>query len=187
MDIQNQIRYHRERLGLTQEELAQKMYVSRQTISNWETAHSYPDLENLLRLSILFDTSLDDLIKGDALKMKAALSYAHSSWWSILMTVTLGLAAFSIGPSTRYFNWWGLLIPIILVNISCFAGLKIERWKARHQLKTYSDILAFRDQQSLDDSDRKRLKTKDRITVGLTMLGFTFGAVGLALIGFWLF
>lgn len=101
-DIHNQIKLNRERLGLTQDELASKLYVSRQTISNWETAHSYPDLENLLRLSVLFDVSLDDLLKGDVAVMKHELSYARTSKWAWLMTVMLGLSALSIGPSVKF-------------------------------------------------------------------------------------
>lgn len=115
--------------------------MSRQTISNWETAHSYPDLENLLRLSVLFDVSLDDLLKGDVAVMKHELSYARINKWAWLMTVMLGLSALSIGPSVKF---WGLVLPVLLINISLYAGIKIERWKGQHQLKTYSEIVAFK-------------------------------------------
>lgn len=46
-------------MQFSQEELAEKIYVSRQTISNWETAKNYPDIHSLLRLSSLFNVSLD--------------------------------------------------------------------------------------------------------------------------------
>ena len=46
-----------------------KMYVSRQTISNWENDKSYPDIQSLLLLSNLFDVSLDQLVKGYMEKM----------------------------------------------------------------------------------------------------------------------
>lgn len=50
---------------LTQEQLAEKIFVSTKTISNWENEKTTPDLESLIHLSELFQLSLDDLIKGD--------------------------------------------------------------------------------------------------------------------------
>lgn len=65
MDIGQQIRKYRERDEYSQEYLAEKLYVSRQTISNWENEKSYPDIHNLLVMCELFDISLDDLVRGD--------------------------------------------------------------------------------------------------------------------------
>ncbi|WP_445610457.1 helix-turn-helix transcriptional regulator [Enterococcus mundtii] len=57
MDLSHQIKKYRKQLALSQEELAEKLFVSRQTISNWENERSYPDIHNLLLLSVLFDVS----------------------------------------------------------------------------------------------------------------------------------
>ena len=51
--------------GLTQENVAEKLNVSRQTISNWETEKFYPDILYVLQLSDLYQISLDELLKGD--------------------------------------------------------------------------------------------------------------------------
>ena len=51
--------------GLTQEKLAEKMGVSRQTVSKWETGEAYPELDKLLELSRLFSCTLDSLLKED--------------------------------------------------------------------------------------------------------------------------
>lgn len=48
-----------------QEDLAEKVFVTRQTISNWENAKNYPDINSLVLLSQLFGVSLDILVKGD--------------------------------------------------------------------------------------------------------------------------
>lgn len=48
MQISAQIKKYRAALQLSQEELAEKIYVSRQTISNWETEKNYPDIHSLL-------------------------------------------------------------------------------------------------------------------------------------------
>ena len=73
MNFGHQIKYYRQRDHLSQESLAEKLYVSRQTISNWENDKSYPDIHNLLMLSSLFDVSLDDLVKGDVEIMERKL------------------------------------------------------------------------------------------------------------------
>ena len=57
-------------MGISQEELAEKVYVSRQTVSNWETGKNYPDIHSVLLLSSVFNVSLDQLIKGDVEIMK---------------------------------------------------------------------------------------------------------------------
>lgn len=76
MELGNQIKAHRAVLSLSQEELAEKVYVTRQTVSNWETGKSYPDIHSLLLLSALFDVSLDQLIKGDLETMKQEVNAA---------------------------------------------------------------------------------------------------------------
>ncbi|MDU1047980.1 MAG: helix-turn-helix transcriptional regulator, partial [Staphylococcus epidermidis] len=54
MNVSNQIKKFRERDGYSQEFLVEKMFVSRQTISNWENDKSYPDIHNLLIMCQLF-------------------------------------------------------------------------------------------------------------------------------------
>ena len=74
MELRIQIKKYRTELHLSQEELAEKVYVTRQTISNWENEKSYPDIHSLLLLSSLFNVSLDQLIKGDIEKMKEIIA-----------------------------------------------------------------------------------------------------------------
>ena len=54
MDIGTRIKKQRERQNISQEDLAYKVYVSRQTISSWETNKSYPDIKSLTMLSNIF-------------------------------------------------------------------------------------------------------------------------------------
>ena len=56
--------------GFTQEMVAEKINVSRQTISNWENEKSYPDIISVIELSSLYSISLDDLLKGDEKMME---------------------------------------------------------------------------------------------------------------------
>ncbi|WP_306472372.1 helix-turn-helix transcriptional regulator, partial [Bacillus wiedmannii] len=59
MNIGKQIQYFRKWDNMSQEKLAEKIHVSRQSISNWENERNYPDIHNLLMMSILFNVSLD--------------------------------------------------------------------------------------------------------------------------------
>lgn len=63
MELGTQIRKYRNERTLSQEALAEKVYVSRQTVSNWENDKSYPDVNSLVLLSEVFEISLDQLIK----------------------------------------------------------------------------------------------------------------------------
>ena len=55
---------------MTQEEVAEKLFVSRQSISNWENNKTYPDIGNVIALSDLYQISLDELLKGSDNFMK---------------------------------------------------------------------------------------------------------------------
>ena len=65
MNIGNKIKNARESNHLTQEQAAQRLMVSRQTISNWETGKSLPDILSIMRMSELYNLSLDELLKED--------------------------------------------------------------------------------------------------------------------------
>lgn len=65
MEVGERLKKRREELELTQEYVAEVLGVSRQTISNWENSRSYPDIERILKLSDIYELSLDELLKGD--------------------------------------------------------------------------------------------------------------------------
>lgn len=64
MEIKDLLRINRENNKLTQEQLADKIYVSRQTVSKWERGESLPDLENIIILSDLYDILIDQSLRG---------------------------------------------------------------------------------------------------------------------------
>ena len=72
-----QIKKYRTEMNLSQEELAEKIYVTRQSVSNWENGKTYPDIHSLLLLSSLFGISLDQLVKGDIEIMKKEIKEAE--------------------------------------------------------------------------------------------------------------
>ena len=66
MEIGSKLRQARQRTGMTQEQVAREIHVSRQTISKWELDETLPDIRQAKELSWLYETTLDDLIDYDA-------------------------------------------------------------------------------------------------------------------------
>ena len=66
MEISERLKEIRQNAGMTQEELAEKIMVSRVTVSHWENGKSLPDIVSLISLSDLYSISLDELLKGDS-------------------------------------------------------------------------------------------------------------------------
>ncbi|KRL01510.1 hypothetical protein FC81_GL001193 [Liquorilactobacillus capillatus DSM 19910] len=56
--------------NFTQEEIAQKLFVSRKTISSWENGRSYPDIKTLIKISDIYQITLDQLLREDELMLK---------------------------------------------------------------------------------------------------------------------
>ena len=65
MEIEKRLKDARVKAGLTQEQVAEKVMVSRQTISNWENGKSLPDIISIMNLSDLYQISLDELNESD--------------------------------------------------------------------------------------------------------------------------
>ena len=64
MNIGEQIKQLRKQRGLSQEQLAEQLMVSRAAVAKWESNNGVPDIENLKRLSEVFDVTIDELVKG---------------------------------------------------------------------------------------------------------------------------
>ena len=153
MDIGNQIKKFRTNLQLSQAMLAEKMCVSRQTVSNWETQKSYPDVHRLLQLGALFQVSLDQLLEGDIERMRQQVEqkeidklHRYSAVYAVFLPVTV-LAAVPL------VKWWGLggaLLWTVLLGATLILALRLERLKRRHDIQTYREIVAFMENRPLD-------------------------------------
>lgn len=96
MEIGNKIASLRRVNGISQDELAQKIYVSRQTISNWENNKTLPDLKSLLLLATCLNTTVIDLASPDMNNLKAH-SIQHKIYWLyfsdlVCLTMNYGLS-----------------------------------------------------------------------------------------------
>lgn len=154
MEIHTQIRKYRTILNLSQEELAEKVYVTRQTISNWETNKNYPDIHSLLLLSSIFNLSLDQLVKGDVEIMKEEIHKNEIKKFDQdgrIFTVMLILLVVAVIPLCVCLDYYGLIISAIIYIITVCYATKIEKYKRRYNLQTYKDIVAFTEGQRLDE------------------------------------
>ena len=73
MTVGEKIQAYRKRLGMSQEELGQKLLVSRQTISLWEKDQTVPTIDNLMRLSEIFEISVDEILNSENKEQNAEI------------------------------------------------------------------------------------------------------------------
>lgn len=163
MELGKQIKRYRMEVNLSQEELADKVFVSRQTISNWENDKNYPDIKSLVLMSEVFHVSLDHLVKGDLERMKKEIDkqeYAefqkNSNIFSILFVALLIVPV----PLVMIFEWLGLVFYIGLYAIGMYYAIKIEKYKKKYDIQTYKEIVAFTEGKSLSEIEKAREEGK---------------------------
>ncbi len=177
MEIGQQIRKYREKEKYSQEYLAEKLYVSRQTISNWENERSYPDIHNLLMMCTLFNVSLDDLVKGDVKRMGHEEVKKDMDFWTWMMLIWILLACVLIGPLLYYLSWWGVAITYVIFSVGFYSSTQVDKIKYRHGMDNYDRIVAFMNGQ--DPNEVQTSKTRNLIT---SILSFVFVVVAFVII-----
>ena len=183
MEIGNQIKLHRTELGLSQEELAARVYVSRQTLSNWETGKTYPDINSLLRLAELFQVSLDDLVKGDIKKMKEQINKNEVAHFKRSSNIFGGMFAgmvLSAIPLFYFFEKLGMGIWLLYCLMVFVYAFHVEKLKKQHNIQTYKEIAAFMDGKRLDELEAaeekgKRHYQKAMFIIGSALVGAVLG------------
>lgn len=79
MALGDQLRANRKRIGLSQGEVAKQLNITRQSISKWETGKGYPDLDNLVLLSEIYNVSIDELLKEDERNKNCIVGNSHDA------------------------------------------------------------------------------------------------------------
>lgn len=187
MEIGTQIKEYRNTMELSQEELAEKMYVTRQTISNWENGKSYPDIYNLLLLSSLFNVSLDQLIKGDIEAMKKEINKEEVMKFnkvSKLLAVLFAASLVSFIPLVAFLKTYGVVIWAILYLVTLGFGFKAAKIEKRNDIHTYKEIVAFSEGKHLDEiQEQREIGKRPYQTVLKVLAGAATGIVIAALAG----
>lgn len=193
MEVGRHIRKLRARFGLSQEDLAARVHVSRQTISSWENAKTYPDLQSLVLLAKLFGVTVGSLIEGDVETMTTTVDsdIRTMSHMSLVMTGFLALMVAALGWLALQLVVWDWPLPqtvptavlaLVLWGVAMAAACRAERVKRDHDLVTYQEILSFMRGETVDrDTERGR---RERLlprwmravrAAGLTLLGLAVG------------
>ena len=186
MELGQRIKDCRTEKGMTQEELADRIYVSRQTISSWENDKSYPDVHSLLMMGDLFGVSLDTLIKGDIEIMKEKVDksvvdgFRKDNW---IFAVLVLLCILSAVPLMKYLGAIGTLIWGIIVSGTLFYALKVEKAKKDNDVYTYKEIVAFYNGEKLDSIEKAREEGKREYQKAIFLL---IGALAGIIIAFFI-
>ena len=158
MELGKQIKMHRQEAELSQEELANRVYVSRQTILNWENDKSYPDVNSLVLLSEIFQISLDKLIKGDIGVMKEVIQKEEiekMKRYGRIYTIMLIVTVVSAVPLFMWLGVWAFIPWGLIWAISMYFALKIEKVKKDNDVQSYKEIVAFSEGKLLDDIQKQ--------------------------------
>ena len=181
MEIGSQIKKLRNAQGLSQEELAEKIYVTRQTISNWENEKSYPDIHSLLALSSIFEISLDQLIKGDIEIMKQEISKEEVRRFNRmgrLFAVLFFASIIIFVPLVVFLKIPGIIIWAIFYMVTLVVAFRVEKLKKSNDIHTYKEIVAFSEGKTLDEIQKQREIGKRPYQTALKLLvGGSIGAV----------
>ncbi|MDE6107633.1 MAG: helix-turn-helix domain-containing protein, partial [Oscillospiraceae bacterium] len=120
MEFQEQLYLQRKKQGLSQEELANIIGVSRQAVQKWESGAARPDLDNLMALAQYFGVSLDELVGNEPASPDAVTSKATNGYYSMRPPYP-GVAAYYI-PCRWHYEYkskrtlWGL--PLVHIHFA---------------------------------------------------------------------
>lgn len=135
MTISESLKEKRKEYQLTQEQVAEKIFVSRKTISNWETGKTIPDIDSVIRLANLFNLSLDNLLlEGSDIveKIKNQQNFSVLYKWYALFAVIffifllIQIRLIYIGFEDKTLSYLLILANIISFGLSSYFSKRIK-------------------------------------------------------------
>lgn len=121
MVFSERLKLEREKRNWSQNELAEKIHISRQFVSKWETGRNYPSIETIIALSDLFDITIDELLKNDdELKEKVIQDGKKLEYPKLKMFFDI---VFSVGTLLLLIKLAILIINKLLTDIIVLNGL----------------------------------------------------------------
>ncbi len=151
MELKDKLKELRTQAGLTQEELANRLYVSRTLVSKWESGNRYPGADSLARLAILFSTTREELIGGQ----KEKDTYNRYNVVSLIYSVVCGILALglialliwaAIEESLLHSGWTGLggfvisivwVLPVVVI-LTLYELITLKKKNGYKTLELYS-------------------------------------------------
>lgn len=157
----------RKKHGLSQEQFAEKISVSRQTVSNWERGIAVPDVETLNLIAKLFDTDLSAIVNGensgtekqkDTLRCRTAL---------LLASAALMIVHFILAFSGKIYMLPVVIVPGLLVGLSALIHFAFRHTTAQND---FSIIAGFDKKKDNIEIVRKQLATIDLLNLAVVFL-----------------
>ena len=128
MVISKMLKEIRENAGLSQEQFAEKLAISRQAVSKWERGLAMPDIENIMYISDIFNVSLDTIIKGDKHMVNKIISdkknakFLNRLFFGLMVTIIVAASfiLFSGGSLSHIFHPVAILIIVFFPLLFLF-------------------------------------------------------------------
>lgn len=183
MEIGNKIASLRKSAGISQDKLAQNLFISRQTLSNWENDKTLPDLKSLFLIADYFNVTVNDLASTDMdnINISSIRHKIASLYFYDVVCLTLVYLAFISAL------WLPTIISAMLIVLFTVIGLEISwyliKFSQRYNLHRITEISAY-----LHDQPIKHLPTshnKIKLILG-TAVGLTLGLILTLIIGIYL-
>lgn len=171
------LQFYRRRMDLTQEQLAERLEVSRQSISKWEAGAAFPEMDKLMKMCEMFSCPMDTLLRGDAEVVTAddALGYdRYMRRFSYIMSAGTGLMFLS-APVLLALLGFGVQVAIAVVSMLAFfiAGIMVMVCSGmgdEEYRKKNPTVQPFYTEDQMDTARR-------RFRVGMTaFIGLLFGS-----------
>lgn len=157
VNVGARIREQREKAGLTQMQLAEVVFATRQTVGNWERGATLPDIQSLQLLAGVFGVTVDELLGGDAAELarevandrRALMRSFIMEWVNILVIICVGLARSALrelGMSWSAYQGYSMVLGVIQWTVMLymlFAVAGRDRVRRARDLVNATDIVAF--------------------------------------------
>ena len=160
MSLSDNLRALRKQKGYSQEQLAERLNVSRQAVSKWESDNGYPEMESLIILSDLFECTIDDLLKNDLTQHNPTAKQAYDKHYSLIAKAyTFGVVSILLGVCAYLFaeiyfsentksEFIGEIIFLffVLIGVITFVyfGMKDSHFKNSHsEIATGVGVILF--------------------------------------------
>ncbi len=180
MSFGENLQFYRKRQNITQEQLAEQMEVSRQTVSKWEAGASYPEMEKLMQLCGIFSCSMDILLRGtaeDSVHEDTEDYDAHMNTFG--KRITCGIAVILFGLSVMQLMTGfrvhealatAVMLVFVVVGVLIFvvAGMQNEYFRKKHP-----EIRPFYSEETIE-SFEKKFPVYIAAGVGLILAGVIF-------------
>ncbi len=179
------LQYYRKRNNITQEQLAEQLDVSRQTVSKWEAGASYAEMDKLLQLCDLFCCSLDTLLRKEASESEVENNLVHREHMkNFRKWITCGVALLIFAHAfyelvtefaavnENVLNTLFMMIVIVATLILIVQGMKDSDYRRKHPV--IQDFYTQEEKDAFDSHFPARIATG----IGLLLIGILIGMNG---------